>query len=197
MTINFHKYVAPKQDYDGVSRRMFLMTSAMAGVTTSAMLAGTRPAWASSLDADQSAMVLRMTQDIYPHPDLLDIEVYQAITDGVITTANGDEANANALKAGLAQIEEQARALFGVSYVDIEDADAREGLLRKFQNDGFFQGVRWAAYFGIYNNPDVWPRFGYQGASVEHGGYIDRGFSDITFVPQGPSPEERMAKVEK
>lgn len=195
MNINFHKYVPPKQDYAGFSRRMFLMTTAMAGVTTSAILAGARPSYAAALNADEAAMVLRMTQDIYPHPDLLDVSVYQAVTDGVMAGADADEANAAGLKAGLADVEAQAQALFGTSYVDIEDADAREGLLRNFQNEGFFQGIRWATYFGIYNNPDVWPKFGYQGSSLEHGGYIDRGFSDITFVPQGPTLEERMAKV--
>lgn len=195
MKINFHKYMPPKQDYIGVNRRMFLMTTAMAGVTTSAMLAGARPAFASTLDVDEAAIVLRMTQDIYPHPDLLDLSVYQAVTDGIIAGADNDAANAEALKAGLAQIEDQAQSLFGSSYVDIEADAAREGLLRKFQNEGFFQGIRWATYFGIYNNPDVWPKFGYQGSSVEHGGYIERGFSDITFVPEGPTLEERMAAV--
>lgn len=196
MKINFHRYMPPKQDYAGVSRRMFLMTTAMAGVTTSAMLAGTRPAFASALSEDEAAMVLRMTQDIYPHPDLLDIEVYQAVTNGIIAGADGDEANAASLKAGLAAVEEQAQSLFGTGYVSIEDADAREGLLRHFQNEGFFQGIRWATYFGIYNNPEVWPKFGYQGSSVEFGGYLDRGFSDITFVPPGPTLEERIAAVQ-
>lgn len=195
MKIKFHRYTPPKQDYAGVNRRFFLMTTAMAGVTTSAMLAGGGPAFAAALNADEAAMVLRMTQDIYPHPDLLDIEVYQAVADGVLAGADDDEANAAALRDGLAQVDDQAQALFGSNYVDIPDADAREGLLRKFQNEGFFQGIRWATYFGIYNNPDVWPKFGYQGSSVEHGGYIDRGFSDITFVPPGPSLEERIAAV--
>ncbi|MEM1130989.1 MAG: gluconate 2-dehydrogenase subunit 3 family protein [Pseudomonadota bacterium] len=174
MKIRFHKYVPPQRDDLGVSRRMFLMTTAIAGVTTGSMLAGVRPALASALNGDEAAIVLRMTQDIYPHPDLLDIEVYQAVADGIIAGADDDEANASALREGLAQVEEQAQALFGTSYVEVADADAREGILRKFQNEGFFQGIRWATYFGIYNNPEVWPKFGYQGSSVEYGGYIDQ-----------------------
>jgi hypothetical protein len=31
----------------------------------------------------------------------------------------------------------------------------------------------------LYNNPEVWPKFGYEGSSAEHGGYINRGFNDI------------------
>ena len=73
--INFHRYIPPKKDHLGISRRMFLMTTAIAGVTTSALLAGAKPALAAALSEDEAAIVLRMTQDIYPHPDLLDIEV--------------------------------------------------------------------------------------------------------------------------
>jgi len=28
----------------------------------------------------------------------------------------------------------------------------------------------------------VWPIFGYEGASFEYGGYIDRGFNDINWL---------------
>ncbi|MEM7041707.1 MAG: gluconate 2-dehydrogenase subunit 3 family protein [Pseudomonadota bacterium] len=196
MSIPFHRRKTAGRDHLGSSRRMFLMTTAMAGVTTGVMMSGAHPVMGAALSEDQSAALLRMVQDIYPHPDLLDLSHYQAIVDGVIAGADGDADVAAGLQDGLKRIDEQAEVLFGTGYVAIEDPDAREGLLRHFQHEGFFQNVRWAAYFGIYNNPEVWPLFGYQGSSVEHGGYIDRGFSDITFVPQGPSLEERMAEVQ-
>lgn len=196
MTLRFHRQKTSTKDYAGVSRRMFLMTTTMAGVTTGAMLGGARRVMAAPLDADQSATLLRMIQDIYPHPDLLDVAHYQSIADTVRANADGDAATAADLRDGLTRIDDQAQALFATRYTEIADPDAREGLLRKFQHDGFFQGVRWTAYFAIYNNVEVWPLFGYQGSSLEYGGYIDRGFSDITFVPQGPSLEERMAQVQ-
>ncbi|MGQ7848535.1 hypothetical protein ACUNV4_28825 [Granulosicoccus sp. 3-233] len=195
MTIRFHKYSPPSQDLPDINRRTFLMTAAMAGVTTSALLSGVKPAFASALNADETALILRMTQDIYPHPELVPIDVYQAVTSSIIAGADDDAANAEQLRTGVGQIDAQARALFGAGYLDIDNADAREGILRQFQNDAFFQSIRWAAYFGIYNNPDVWSKFGYQGSSIEYAGYVDRGFSDITFVPQGPTLEERMAAV--
>ena len=180
-----------------MSRRMFLMTTTMAGVTTNAMLGGAAFAATPALNPAQSASVLRMVQDIYPHPGLLDLAHYEAIVTSVTQTADDDEAAAKTLTNGLAQLDEKAQELFGNSYAEIEDADAREGLLRHFEGEGFFQSVRWTAYFGIYNNKDIWPLFGYQGSSVEYGGYIDRGFSDITFVPEGPTLEERMADVQE
>ena len=196
MNIHFHRLKKPKQDYAGLSRRMFLMTTAMASVTTGVMMSGAGPAAASALSKDQTAALLRMVQDIYPHPGLLNIGHYQSIADSLAAGADGDADTAAALLDGLKRIDQKAQALFGSSYVGVEDPDAREGLLRHFQDEGFFQNVRWAAYFAIYNNKEVWPLFGYGGSSVEHGGYIDRGFSDITFVPQGPSLEERLAEVQ-
>ncbi|WP_420326208.1 hypothetical protein [Mameliella sp.] len=196
MNIRFHRLRKPKQDHVGVSRRMFLMTTAMAGVTTGTLLGSAGRGLAATLDEGQGATLLRMVQDIYPHPDLLDDSHYQSIADAVISNAEGDAKAAADLREGLQKIDAQAQHLFGTSYVGIEDPDAREGLLRKFQHDGFFQGVRWTAYFAIYNNVEVWPLFGYQGSSLEYGGYVDRGFSDITFVPQGPTLEERLAEVQ-
>jgi hypothetical protein len=197
MTIRFHRLGKSEEDRDGMSRRMFLMTTTLAGITTNAMLGGASFAESTALNEAQSASLLRMVQDIYPHPGLLQLSHYQAIAVSVMNSADEDADAAKALTDGLARIDEQAQAVFGTSFAEIEEADAREGLLRHFQNDGFFQSVRWTAYFGIYDNKDIWPLFGYQGSSVEHGGYIDRGFSDITFVPEGPTLEERMADVQK
>lgn len=196
MTIQFHRLRPERETDAGMSRRMFLMTTTLAGVTAGA-LSG-HPSFAASgiLDGPQEATLLRMIQDIYPHPDLLQLSHYQAIATTVMTNAGADTETASDLTGGLVRIEDQARALFGTSYADIEDAEAREGLLRHFQNDGFFQSVRWTAYFGIYDNKEIWPLFGYEGSSVEHGGYLDRGFSDITFVPEGPTLDERLAQVQ-
>ena len=197
MTIRFHRLRDAGPDHAGFSRRMFLMTTTMAGVTTAAMLGGARMASAAPLDATQSARLLRMVQDIFPHPDLLQVAHYEAIADTVLQAAAADADTGAALVDGLDRINALSRELHGVDYSDIADDDAREGVLRHFQNEGFFQGVRWTAYFGLYNNKDVWPLFGYQGSSVEYGGYIDRGFSDITFVPDGPTLEQRLAEVQK
>src|ERR1700732_2043427 len=30
----------------------------------------------------------------------------------------------------------------------------------------------------------LWPKFGYEGSSAEHGGYIKRGFNDIDWLPK-------------
>lgn len=78
------------------------MTTTMAGVTTGIMLGGARAALAGTLDDSQSTLLLRMVQDIYPHPDLLQVAHYQAIADTVVTGLEGDADKTAALTDGLA-----------------------------------------------------------------------------------------------
>lgn len=37
---------------------------------------------------------------------------------------------------------------------------------------------------GIYQNEELWRAIGYQGSSVEYGGYLHRGFDDINWLPE-------------
>ena len=50
------------------------------------------------------------------------------------------------------------------------------------EGDPFFQKVRSNLVVGLYNQKDLWPIFGYEGASADKGGYIERGFDDIGWV---------------
>ncbi len=48
----------------------------------------------------------------------------------------------------------------------------------------FFATVRGDIVVSLYNNPLVWRHFGYEGASFDDGGYLERGFDDIGWLPQ-------------
>lgn len=192
MTVRFHRLAEARPEHIGMDRRTFLATTSMVGAT---LMAGADKLLAATLDKTQADQLLRMVQDIYPHPKLLTLAHYQTVAATVTSKIGADAAKAVALKEGLVRINAKAQALHGKPYTKITDANSREGVLRHFQNEAFFQNVRWAAYFAIYDNKKIWPLFGYEGSSVEHGGYIDRGFSDITFVPKGPTLKERLAQV--
>jgi hypothetical protein len=43
--------------------------------------------------------------------------------------------------------------------------------------------MRSATINNLYNNPLVYRLFGFEGSSVEYGGYIERGFDDIGWLP--------------
>ena len=52
------------------------------------------------------------------------------------------------------------------------------------EQTAFFQKVRGDLVVSLYNQKELWPKFGYEGSSAEHGGYIKRGFADIDWLPK-------------
>src|SRR6266571_3657366 len=63
------------------------------------------------------------------------------------------------------------------------DAD-RVVLLQGIEQTDFFKKVRSDLVVSLYNQEELWPKFGYEGSSAEHGGYIKRGFNDIDWLPK-------------
>jgi hypothetical protein len=57
--------------------------------------------------------------------------------------------------------------------------------LKRIDGSDFFETVKAATMSGLYGNPRVAAFFGWEGSSVEHGGYINRGFDDIGWLPKG------------
>ena len=61
----------------------------------------------------------------------------------------------------------------------------RKSLGKKATRDeigAFFKTLRSDLVVSLYNQPAIWPKFGYEGSSAEHGGYIARGFDDIDWL---------------
>ena len=57
-------------------------------------------------------------------------------------------------------------------------------LLQQIEQTPFFQKVRGDLVVSLYNQKELWPKFGYEGSSAEFGGYITRGFADIDWLPK-------------
>ena len=56
--------------------------------------------------------------------------------------------------------------------------------LHGVEHSDFYKKVRSDLIASLYNQKELWPKFGYEGSSAEHGGYIKRGFSDIDWLPK-------------
>ena len=55
--------------------------------------------------------------------------------------------------------------------------------LEKIRHTPFFQFVLNETLGGVYRHPLTWELLGYEGSSLEFGGYINRGFNDIDWLP--------------
>src|SRR5208337_2148785 len=67
-------------------------------------------------------------------------------------------------------------------YVGLGWEADRVDLLKGQSANPMFETIRSGLVASLYNQPDVWPIFGYEGESFSKGGYIHRGFDDITWL---------------
>ncbi len=173
-----------------VSRRGFLKGSGAAAVgliglsAGAGMVTGPNGAWAlevKNLKPETMATLIQMARDIYPHDRLSD-KYYVAAVSGYDAQAGDDAGVKDMIEGGIGALDTMAMAQHGVGYMKVGWEEDRVALLKQIEDGGFFQTIRGGLVVSIYNNPEVWPLFGYEGASAEKGGYIARGFDDIDWL---------------
>ncbi len=169
-----------------ISRRTLLRTGSMtaaavAAVPTSAI---TGKAWAAApvaVSAESFATLVKMARDIYPHDKLGD-QYYAKVMEGLDTAAKDDAAAKALLEEGVAALNQAAVGMKHAGYADVPSEDERVAILKGMEASPFFQKIRGSLVTGIYNNQEVWPMFGYEGESASQGGYINRGFNDVSWL---------------
>jgi hypothetical protein len=170
-----------------ISRRHFLKTGSgvlmgtlAAGSGVLAALAPSR-SWAltlSVLNETEGSKLLKVTRGIFPH-DTLDDAVYALVVKDLDAAAAKDANVATLLRDGLKQLDELASGDWAsLDYL------ARENLVIKMAGTDFFEKIRGTSVVSLYNNEMAWAHFGYEGASYEMGGYFDRGFQDLDWLPE-------------
>jgi hypothetical protein len=170
---------------DGLRRREFLRTSGIAVTALAAggsVIFGPDHAWAmttTNLDPHTARTLLVMTHDLFPH-ERLGVQYYAVVVDTLDKQAGSDAAVRQLLVQGVAQLD----AAHNLPWIDLSDG-TREAVLRSMEKTEFFTTVRTKTIGGLYGNPVVYQMFGYGGPSVQLGGYIDRGFDDIGWLPNG------------
>ena len=143
-------------------------------------------AWAdeaSTLSPATMKTLLKVARDIYPHDILGDSYYITAIKpwDG---KAAKDLAVKSLISDGIARLDQNARDRHKVAYAEVPWEADRVVLLKEIEQSDFFQKVRGDLIVSLYNQKEVWPRFGYEGSSAEYGGYIKSGFADIDWLPK-------------
>ena len=73
------------------------------------------------------------------------------------------------------------------SAVEVEAEEKRVALIQRIERDpsapaDFFHKVYSTTIVSLYNQPEVWPKFGYEGPSSAKGGYLHRGFNDLNWL---------------
>ena len=174
-----------------VSRRTFIQGSATLGVATTvagAVLTNTEESWAIStevLSGDTALSLLIMARQLYPH-DFLGDQYYAEVVVNLDEQAKTDSSLAEKLDNGVKDLGQVIKSdrTYNVPFKD-QSSGLQLQNLKRIDGSDFFETVRGATLNGLYGNPRVAMLFGFEGSSVEHGGYINRGFDDIGWLPKG------------
>ena len=62
-------------------------------------------------------------------------------------------------------------------------AKRRVAVIQAEYPNQFLALIRWVACEHVLRDTGVWAKLGYQGSSIEYGGYLHRGFDDIDWLP--------------
>lgn len=127
--------------------------------------------------ADIRDVLVRVLRVIFPHENFPD-GPYERSADGIVAAAQGSTWLRTTLTQGLLALT----ALTDGDFRKLSDDDATR-VLRAIETTPFFNFIRSTAVVSLYDDAEVWQILGYEGASFDKGGYIDRGFDDLDWLP--------------
>ncbi|MHA6800100.1 hypothetical protein [Bounagaea algeriensis] len=133
-------------------------------------------------DHDRRTLV-RMLEVMFPH-DSFPKDPYERTAREVLDATVADPRSLAQLCQGLHDLDR----LREVPFVQLDDAVALT-VLRGVQDAPFFAHVLGIASVKLYDDHEVWGLLGYEGPSFDKGGYIERGFNDLDWLPE-PRIEE-------
>ncbi len=148
----------------------------------------TLPAGSPQLDEltltdDARAVLAHAVRVAFPHERFPD-GPYERTADKIVEAADASTWLRLLLVQGLASLQ----TLSGGTFLDMDARDATS-ILKHVEGTEFFGLLRRTAVLHLYDDPDAWDCLGYEGPSFDKGGYVDRGFDDLDWLPT-PRTEE-------
>jgi hypothetical protein len=152
------------------TRRFFIGTAGTASLAPWAILGSSYTAQAAT-NGEAAALrtLIRVARLIYPHDALSD-----AVYAGIVGTLLDDPQQRTVLTQGAADLD---------GFLSLNEREQLKEL-RAIEGSEFFQALKIPLMWSLYNTPDLWDAIGYPGPSFGFGGYINRGFNDIDWLPE-------------
>jgi hypothetical protein len=121
------------------------------------------------------ATIIAAARTMYPHDALLD-DVYVRVVEKLAEAAREDSWTARTIGDGVSALNG------GQPFAELS-ADEQLKILRGIEGSDFFELVRSTAVVEVYSDQRTWELVGYEGPSFDKGGYINRGFNDLDWLP--------------
>ena len=172
-----------------VSRRGVLQTgvvtaAAYAALSGTCLFPGADNAWTAEpkgLSQQVRATLMRFTRDLFPHDQLSDAFYADAIAP-LDAKAAKDPVTRALLAKGVQDLDALTAKDGGESFAATRHEAKRIAAIKEIEGSPFFSKVYGSTRTGLYNNPAIWPIFGFEGPSSPEGGYLHRGFGDLDWL---------------
>lgn len=169
-----------------LTRREFLagsaiLTGTLAFGTTLSALAPSR-VWAAEmtvLNEREAQVILKMTQILFPHKNMPEAINALAVKD--LDTAAADASVAESFRSGITALDNSV----GGDWLSASLPD-QAAAVESIKESDFFAKVRGQCITSLYDNELAYEHFGYEGEAFSKGGYLKRGFNDLSWLPEPP-----------
>ncbi|MDJ0928497.1 MAG: hypothetical protein QNJ73_12740 [Gammaproteobacteria bacterium] len=132
---------------------------------------------AAALSPQEMQTLALMARALLPHDFVTDAQ-YAGVATALERQATRDTGLLELIRAGLARMD----ALTDVGWQSVS-VDQKLQVLEELQDEPFFGAILNATIDTLYRDPEVYRQLGYEGSSIEFGGYLNRGFDDIDWLP--------------
>ena len=141
------------------------------------------PEWVGQLrifGADVAETLVAAVRTLYPHE-----RVPERVYRRVVYALDGVAAKTPAAAQAIAAFVDMADSAMPLPFRELSES-YRVAALKSMEATPAFTLVQRSAVRFLYDDVEVWELFGYEGASVHLGGYIERGFDDLDWLPDPP-----------
>ena len=128
------------------------------------------------LSAHQIATLERLTFLLFPYPDL-GTSPYQQIVSNMDKTTQKQADQLALITEGIDQLDGM-----GPEFWMERPEKAQLEALKKIEGRAFFQWALRSTKEQLFRDKGLWALIGYEGSSLEKGGYINRGLNDIDWL---------------
>lgn len=167
----------------GLNRRQFIQSGARTvggGVAATVAISASGCAQQSAaLDAATLDTLTAMARRLYPYDRLSDAH-YRTSIDGLVEKAGQSSVARTQLVEGVQELDAGSSSARFVAL----DVEGQRRVLETQQDTAFFEAVRSHVVVALYQDKRVWAKLGYEGPSHPFGGYLERGFDDIDWLPE-------------
>lgn len=113
---------------------------------------------------------------LFPYPEL-GAAPYDRIVNDVSSAVRSDADLRQMMGNGVERLD----AAQGVEFLSLDESTQIE-VLAQIEATPFFAYMLQKTRDDLFNNPVVWAHIGYEGSSLEFGGYVNRGLNDIDWL---------------